>query len=282
MRYPQGGGLTAEERARRERVRLAAVEWMQEGASDREVAARFRVTRMSANRWRCALAAGGRPAPASEGRGGGRCRPSPAQLDELHVLLDAGPAAWGWADQCWTLPRIAAVVHDRFGVDYTLPGLDLLLHRLGWGVQVPARHAAERDEEQIAAWREETWPEIKGRRRTWAPGESSKTNPATGLQAAEGPHLGPPRSDPGGAGDRGAQSAGVGGRTGRGQARAAAAADLSHPPRPARAGGPAQGVHRGRLRRPARRRPPAAGRPDRGSLGQPQYPHKQGHGRADR
>src|SRR5215203_3816470 len=147
MRYPQGGGLTAAERARREQVRLAAAEWIEEGASDREVAARFRVTRMSANRWRRALAAGGRPALASKGAGGARCRLSPAQLDELQALLDAGPAAWGWADQCWTLPRIAEVVHERFGVAYILPGLDLLLHRLGWSVQVPARQAAERDEE---------------------------------------------------------------------------------------------------------------------------------------
>ena len=54
------------------------------------------------------------------------------------TLLDAGPAAEGWADQCWTLPRIAAVARQRFGVDYPLAGLDLLLHRLGWSVQVPA------------------------------------------------------------------------------------------------------------------------------------------------
>ncbi|HEY1322907.1 MAG TPA: winged helix-turn-helix domain-containing protein [Streptosporangiaceae bacterium] len=30
----------------------------------------------------------------------------------------------------------------------------VLLHRLGWSVQVPARRAAERDEEKIARWRE--------------------------------------------------------------------------------------------------------------------------------
>ena len=83
MRYPDGGGLDAAERARRERVRMAAAEWFDEGATDREVAARFRVTRMSANRWRRALAEGGRPALSSAGAGGARCRLSPAQLDEL-------------------------------------------------------------------------------------------------------------------------------------------------------------------------------------------------------
>src|SRR5213076_1147787 len=102
------------------------------GATDAEVAARVRVTRMSANRWRRTLAAGGRPALASKGPGGARCKLTSAQLDELQVLLEAGPAAWGWTDQRWTLPRIAAVVGDRFAVEYTLPGLDLLLHRLGW------------------------------------------------------------------------------------------------------------------------------------------------------
>jgi transposase len=180
MRYAQGGGLTAEERARREQVRLAAAEWIEEGASDQEVATRFRVTRMSANRWRRALADGGRPALASKGPGGAQCRLTPAQLDELQTVLDAGPAVWGWTDQYWTLPRIAAVVHERFGADYTLSGLDLLLHRLGWSVQVLSRQADERDEQQITAWREETWPQIKRPRRTWAPGWSSKTSPARG------------------------------------------------------------------------------------------------------
>ncbi len=156
MRYPDGGGLTAEERARRERVRLAAAEWIEEGASDREVAARFRVTRMSANRWHRALTAGGRPALASKRARGARCRLTPVQLEELQALLEAGPAVWGWDDQCWTLARIAEVVQKCFGVEYTVAGLDLLLHRLGWSVQVPARAAAERDEQQIAAWREET------------------------------------------------------------------------------------------------------------------------------
>src|SRR5205823_8327517 len=80
MKYPDGGGLTAAERARREQVRLAAAELIEAGASDREVAKRFRVTRMSANRWRRALAAGGRAALASKGPGGGPCKLTAAQV----------------------------------------------------------------------------------------------------------------------------------------------------------------------------------------------------------
>ena len=178
MRYPDGGGLTAAERARREQVRLAAAEMIEGGASDREVARRFRVSRMSANRWRRALAADGREALASKGAAGAKCKLSPAQLAELDAVLETGPAACGYENQCWTLARIAEEVWQRFGAGYTLAGMDLLLHRLGWSVQVPARRAAERDEAAVAVWREETWPVVKGRRRTWAPGWSSRTSPA--------------------------------------------------------------------------------------------------------
>jgi hypothetical protein len=50
VRYSDGGGLDAEECARRVRVRLAPAEWFEARATDREVAGHFRVIRMSANR----------------------------------------------------------------------------------------------------------------------------------------------------------------------------------------------------------------------------------------
>ena len=107
MRYPDGGGLDAAERARRERVRLAAAEMIEAGAGDQEIAKRFRVSRMSVNRWRRALAAGGREALASKGAGGAKCKLTAAQVAELEEVLDAGPAAAGYLDQCWTLARVA-------------------------------------------------------------------------------------------------------------------------------------------------------------------------------
>ena len=171
-------GRDAAERARREKVRLAAAEMTGAGASDGEVARRFRVSRMPVNRWRRALAAGGRAALASRGAGGAKCKLTAAQVAELEAVLDAGPAAAGYADQCWTLARVADQAWRRFGAEYTLAGMDVLLHRIGWSAQVPARRAAERDEEKAARWREDTWPVIKARRRTWVPGSAGKTSPA--------------------------------------------------------------------------------------------------------
>ena len=71
-------------------MRLAAAEMIEAGASGREVAKRFRVSRMSVNRWRRALAAGGREALASKGAGGATCKLTPAQVAELEEVLDAG------------------------------------------------------------------------------------------------------------------------------------------------------------------------------------------------
>src|SRR6267143_169035 len=170
MRYPDGGGLDAAERARRERVRLAAAEMIEAGAGDREIAKRFRVSRMSVNRWRRALAAGGREALASKGAGGAKCKLTGAQVAELEEVLDAGPAASGYADQCWTLARVAEQVWRLFGVEYTLAGMGVLLHRMGWGGQGPPRGAAERDGEKSARWREDPGRGKKGRGGTGAPG----------------------------------------------------------------------------------------------------------------
>jgi hypothetical protein len=112
-------------------------------------------------------------------------RPGGAGLRES--VLDAGP------------DRGSGVAAVR--VEYTLAGMDVLLHRLGWSVQVPARRAAERDEAAIAAWREVTWPVGKRTAADLGAWVCSRTN-RPGFKAARGADLGSARPDAGGAGDR--------------------------------------------------------------------------------
>ncbi|WP_285223310.1 winged helix-turn-helix domain-containing protein [Frankia sp. AgPm24] len=156
MRYATGGGLTAEDRDRRERVRREAADLFENGALNREVAAGLRVSERSVERWRRRWKVGGVAALRSRGPTS-RCRLDEEQLRALEAVLDRGPAASGWVDERWTLARIREVIVRMFGVEYTLAGVWLLLDRRGWSCQVPVRRAVERDEGAVGVWREQVW-----------------------------------------------------------------------------------------------------------------------------
>ena len=163
MRYPDGGGLSAAGRTRREKVRRQAAQLFEHDMKPVQVAHQLRVSTKSAYQWRRRWRAGGEAALASKGAGGAVCRLSPAQLARLRAELDKGPAAWGWAeDQRWTLERVTTLIGRLFHVRYTLRGTSYLLHRIGFTPQVPVHRAAERDEDAIAAWRDVTWVKLRG------------------------------------------------------------------------------------------------------------------------
>lgn len=179
MRYPDGGGLTPQGRAKREAVRLKAAELFEQDVPSPEVAQRLRVTPQAVNNWRRAWTADGVAALASKGPGGSPCRLDDTQLAQLEAELDRGPAAHGWdEDQRWTLPRVADLIARLFRVRYTDRGVGYLLHRMGWTPQVPVHRAAKRDDAAIEVWRKERWPQIKVMRRLGEPGSSSRTRPA--------------------------------------------------------------------------------------------------------
>jgi putative transposase len=151
MRYPDGGGLTAAGRARRESVRLQAAQMYEHDASPVQVAHRLRVSTKSAYQWRRRWRAGGGAALASKGPGGAVCRLSTGQVARLRAALEGGPAVWGWGeDQRWTLARVTTLIARLSHVRYTLRGTSYLLHRLAYSPQVPVHRAAERNEKTIA------------------------------------------------------------------------------------------------------------------------------------
>ncbi|MET9241336.1 helix-turn-helix domain-containing protein [Nonomuraea sp. NPDC003709] len=69
-RYPDGGGLTASGRARREQVRLHAAALFEHGITPVQVAGDLWVSTKSAYQWRRRWHAGGTAALASTGPGG--------------------------------------------------------------------------------------------------------------------------------------------------------------------------------------------------------------------
>lgn len=164
MRYAQGGGFDAAGRARREQVRLRAVDLIDAGRSNVEIAKLLRVTPKSVSLWKAQYLKDGRDGLVSKGHGGQQPYLTDEQVAQLTAVLDQGPAARGYEDdQRWTLARIRGLIHEMFRVWYKdVSTVARLLDRAGYSWQAPTRRAAERDEQAIAAWRQESWPEIKG------------------------------------------------------------------------------------------------------------------------
>ncbi|MFE9926827.1 winged helix-turn-helix domain-containing protein [Streptomyces sp. NPDC005774] len=79
----------------------------------------------------------------------------------------------------WTGARVATLIGRKFHVSYSVSGATRLMRRLGFTPQMPGRRAAERDEQAVAAWKEGTWPEVKGPGRPPAAGSASRTRPAS-------------------------------------------------------------------------------------------------------
>ena len=164
MRYPDGGGLSAAGRARREEVRLQAAEWFAEGVEPPEVARRLRVSSNSAYVWRRRWRAGGEAALASGGPGGAVClwagRSWPGCGPRWTAARPCGGG--GSEDQRCPLAWVTMLIARLFHVRYTLRGTSYLLHRLGYTPQVPVHRAAERDEAKIAAGGAGTWAKVRG------------------------------------------------------------------------------------------------------------------------
>lgn len=133
------------------------------------IARELRVSGNSVYQWRRAWKAGGRGALRSKGSSGYDCR-----LPGAHADRTQAPSL---------LQRLR------------VSGVTLLLHRMGYSVQMPACPAAERDEDAITVWREMTWQEVKpsGRRRRvhLFRGRSGRDRPS-----AQGPHRGSARHHP--------------------------------------------------------------------------------------
>jgi transposase len=144
--------------------RLEAARMFAHGATQAEVARTFGVSAQAASIWYRRWRQGGASALRGAGRAGRRPRLSAAELEAVAQALRKGPQAFGFATELWTLDRIAQVIQRLTGVRYHPGHVWRLLRRLGWSPQRPARRASERDEAEIARWRTQEWPRIKGGR----------------------------------------------------------------------------------------------------------------------
>ena len=148
---------TTQQLARRHQRALGLLRY---GQSPTQVAQRVGATAQSVRRWRreSQHPKRKRHQPTPPGR---PSRLSASQLRRLVSALKRGACADGYAEDYWTLVRIAHLIWDLFHVRYHPSGVWHVLQRVDWSCQKLQRRSLERDDEAIAHWKHYVWPHIK-------------------------------------------------------------------------------------------------------------------------
>ena len=149
---------TSEQVARR---RERALDLLQQGLNSSEVARRVGATRQSVNRWHREARTTKSSKPKSRKRPGRPSLLSTAKQRRLAKALKRGAYANGYAEDYWTLDRIAHVIWNLFGIRYRTSSVWYLMQRVGWSSQKPQRRSLARNEQEIAHWKHYVWPQIK-------------------------------------------------------------------------------------------------------------------------
>jgi transposase len=147
-----------------EKRRFQALQLLERGLSQSEIARQLRVGRQSVARWVQQYRVQGKSALRKAGRAGRRPRLSEKQRQQLERLLVAGPERLGYETPLWTCPRVADLIGQEFQVRYHEGHVWKILVGLGWSPQRPEGRARERNEEQVRQWKKQVWPGLKKKR----------------------------------------------------------------------------------------------------------------------
>ena len=148
----------------REARRFRAWELHEKGWSQARIAEALGVTRGAVSQWFKAIGEEGLSALlSSTGKRGPKPRLSDGELQRLPKFLERGAESYGFRGNVWTRARVGKVIEQEFDVSYSDRHVGRLLGKIGWTRQKPIERADQRDEDEIADWHAEAFPELKKR-----------------------------------------------------------------------------------------------------------------------
>jgi transposase len=145
----------------REARRRQAWELKQQGWKQKDIAQALGVSQGAVSQWMQRVAQGGDEALASQPPPGRIAKLTVQQKLQIPQLLAQGAEAHGFRGDVWTSGRVRDLIARHFGVRYHRDHVRKLLREMGLSYQHPLERASQRNEEQIAAWARERWPQIK-------------------------------------------------------------------------------------------------------------------------
>jgi len=142
---------------------MEAAKFFAAGHTRAEVAVLCGVSWRSAHEWHRAWSKDGAEALKAKKKPGPVAKFSEEDMAVLATELRRGPIAHGYDNALWSLPRVGRLITETFRCKVSPSEVWRLLRRMRWSPQKPKRQARERDEENIQAWKDQRWPQIKAR-----------------------------------------------------------------------------------------------------------------------
>ena len=145
----------------REARRIRAWELAQKDWKQKDIAEALGVTEGAVSQWLKKAKSEGVEALRHRKGGGPKPRLRREQIEQLPQLLNQGAEAYGFRGDVWTHARVATVIKQHFGVQFSLSHVGRLLQQIGWSRQKPVERASQRNEQAIERWRTEKWQELE-------------------------------------------------------------------------------------------------------------------------
>ena len=146
----------------REARRFRAWQLHEEGWNQARIAEALGVTEGAVSQWFKQVREAGLEALLSRREESGR-KPglTTDDLEQLVQYLSGGAEAYGFRGAVWTQGRVREVIAKEFGITYTNRHVGRLLKQIKWTRQKPVKRADQRDEQAVAEWQAETFPDLK-------------------------------------------------------------------------------------------------------------------------
>ena len=148
-----------------EEIRRQAIKLLQSGMTQVAVSQQLEVSRQHVGYWWKRYRKGGWDALKKQHRGfpkGVSRKLTEKQEREIQRLItDKTPDQLKMKFSLWTRDAVRQLIRERYGVDYALQSLSVLLKRWGFTPQKPLKRAYEQNPVVVEKWIQETYPHIE-------------------------------------------------------------------------------------------------------------------------
>lgn len=148
-------------RSEQERRRRLAVQRVEEGYTQQEVAEFLGVSKSSVSQWMKAYRTGGAAGLATKSGSGRPPKLSAEQEAEVLTWFERSPTEFGYRNELWTAPRVAETIRQKWKVKFHPRYLNQWLAERRITPQKPARRPRERDDDAVRRWKRYRWPYLK-------------------------------------------------------------------------------------------------------------------------